>query len=395
MRIRGRRGPSTGSPVPRDRALAWALVALVAAAVAGLASDLLVPSPAAPGADVRDPSTRTCLFRRADLRIAPEAVLFDGAFAPLPREAKRDVKEWMEIYGGAFADTFRAYLGRARRWEGRLSPLLEREGVPGDFLYLAAIESGFNPRAHSRFHAVGIWQFRRLTALREGLAVRWDVDQRRDPVAATEAAARHLRRLRRGLGDWPLAAAAYNAGWGRVRRGLRRAGGDAGYWDLSRRRLLPRQTRQYVPKLLAAARMAHDPAGTGLGFVPIARSATRTRAVEVDPGGSLDAVARAAEVPPERIRSLNPHLVRGRAPARAPAEVRVPASAADAFRARYRQIPTDERRGGVVHVVRRRETLGGIARRYDVPLRALRAANDGVRPRRLRPGQRLRVPAGR
>lgn len=395
MTTAGPRAPTTGPRIPRRGIAASALAALAAAAAAGLASALLVPSPPPPGADARDPATRSCLFRRADLRLAPETALFDGAFAPLPPEAEADVREWIEIYGAAFADTFRAYLGRGRRWEGRLSPLLEREGVPGDFLYLAAIESGFNPRAHSRFHAVGIWQFRRLTALREGLEVRWDVDERRDPVAATEAAARHLRGLRRGLGDWALAAAAYNAGWGRVRRAQRRAGGDAGYWELSRRRLLPRQTRQYVPKLLAAARMAHDPAGTGLGFVPLARSVPRTVRVEVDPGGSLDAVARAAGVPGERVRSLNPHLVRGRAPARAPAEVRIPASGADGFRARYREIPPDERRGGVVHVVRRRETLGGIARRYDVPLRALRAANDGVRPRRLRPGQRLRVPAGR
>lgn len=395
MTTAGPRAPTTGPRIPRRGIAASALAALAAAAAAGLASALLVPSPPAPGADARDPATRSCLFRRAELRFAPETALFDGAFAPLPPEAETDVREWIEIYGAAFADTFRAYLGRARRWEGRLSPLLEREGVPEDFLYLAAIESGFNPRAHSRFHAVGIWQFRRATAAREGLEVRWDVDERRDPVAATEAAARHLRALRRGLGDWALAAAAYNAGWGRVRRARRRAGGDAGYWELSRRRLLPRQTRQYVPKLLAAAHMAHDPAGTGLGFVPLGRGAPRTVRVEVDPGGSLDAVARASGVPPGRIRSLNPHLVRGRAPARAPAEVRIPASAADRFRTRYREIPPDERRGGVVHVVRRRETLGGIARRYGVPLRALRAANDGVRPRRLRPGQRLRVPAGR
>lgn len=395
MRIRARRDPTAGPWTPTDPALVSALIALVAAATAGLASALLVPSSPDPGAAVRDPATGTCAFRRAELRLAPEAALFDGAFAPLPREARADVRGWIEIFGGAFADTFRAYLGRARQWEGRLTPVLDREGVPEDFLYLAAIESGFNPRAHSRFHAVGIWQFRRLTALHEGLAVRWDVDERRDPVAATEAASRHLGRLRRSLGDWSLAAAAYNAGAGRVLRGLRRAGSDTDYWELSRRQLLPRQTRQYVPKLLAAARMAHDPAGTGLGFVPLVRSVPRTRLVEADPGGSLDAVARAAGLPPERVRSLNPHLTRGRAPARAPAEVRLPAPAVDLFRERYREIPPDERRGGVVHVVRRQETLGEIARRYEVPLRALRAVNDGVRPRRLRPGQRLRVPAAR
>lgn len=389
------RDPSERPDGAGGRRPASGLVLLLAMATALLALVSLLPGPRPPLPASHDPATRTCRFQRSEVRFAPETTLFGGVFSPLPPEGREDVRTWMQIYGSAFADTFRAYLGRARRWESRLVPVLERHGVPGDFLYLAVIESGFNPRAHSPLHAVGVWQFRRYTARHEGLAVAWDVDERRDPVAATAAAARHLKRLRRRFDDWALAAAAYNAGPSRVLGGLRRAGGAAGYWKLSRRRLLPTQTRQYVPKLLAAARMAHDPAGTGLGFVPLARAHPETRLVEVEPGTPLDVVARAARLPPERVRALNPHLTLGRAPARKPARVRLPAPSVPGFRERYREIPPGERRGGVIHVVRGRETLGEIARTYDVPLRALRAANEGVRPRRLRVGQRLRVPTSR
>lgn len=395
MEMTGGRDPSGGAGGRGETSPAHGLVFLLAVATALLAAVVLLPGPRPPAAGSDDPETRTCRFQRPDVRWDADVTLFSGAFAPLPPEAERDLRTWMEIYGGAFADTFRAYLGRARRWESRLAPVLRAHDVPADFLYLAVIESGFNPRAHSPFHAVGVWQFRRYTARHEGLTITWDVDERRDPVAATGAAARHLSGLRRRFDDWALAAAAYNAGPGRVYRGRRRAGGDAGFWELSRRRLLPVQTRNYVPKLLAAARMAHDPAGTGLDFVPLARPPDETRMVEVAPGSPLAVVADAAGLAPDSVRNLNPHLRLGRAPARDPARVRLPASVVPRFRERWAQIPREERRGGVVHVVRRRETLGEIARSYDVPLPALRAANDGVRPRRLRVGQRLRVPVVR
>ena len=391
----GGRDPSDGTRDGDEASPAHGLVFLLAVATALLAAVVLLPGPRPPAPDSDDPETRTCRFQRPDVPWDPDVTLFSGAFAPLPSEAERDVRAWVEIYGGAFADTFRAYLGRARRWEGRLAPVLRSHDVPADFLYLAVIESGFNPRAHSPFHAVGVWQFRRYTARHEGLAITWDVDERRDPVAATGAAARHLRRLHRRFGDWALAAAAYNAGPGRVYRGRRRAGRDAGFWELSRRRLLPVQTRNYVPKLLAAARMAHDPAGTGLDFVPLARPARETRMVEVTPGSPLALVAESAGLAPDSVRSLNPHLHLGRAPAREPARVRLPVSAVARFRERWAQIPPEERQGGVVHVVGRRETLGEIARSYDVPLRALREANDDVRARRLQVGQHLRVPVVR
>ena len=118
------------------------------------------------------------------------------------------------------------------------------------------------------------------------------------------------------------------------------------------------------------------------------------RVVRVEPTSRLDAVARAAGTTLEEVESLNPHLIRGLTPPRGPSRVRVPPHGAHGFRKAWSAIPEEERRAGAIHVVQRRETLSGIARNYGVSVRALRAANDRLDPRRLRPGQRLRVPAG-
>lgn len=320
-------------------------------------------------------------------------VLFGGAFRDTPGSADREIDRWTRTFAGSFGPTFRTFLGRAGRYELMVLEVLRRYEVPEDFLYLAVIESGMDPHAYSRAAAVGMWQFMSFTARSEGLEVGWSVDERRDPVAATDAAARHLTDLYGTFGDWALAAAAYNAGEYRVKRARRRAGGDADFWELASRRLLPRETRAYVPKLIAAARVGHDPLGTGLGFVPRERG-PEWRDVEVEPASRLEAIARAARVSPDHLRSLNPHLRQGiTSPRGTTSTVRIPVVAVDGFAARWAQVPRSERQGSVVHVVQRRETLSGIADVYGVTLDALREVNE-VAPRRLLPGQRLTVPLG-
>lgn len=320
-------------------------------------------------------------------------VLFGGAFRDAPRAANPEIDRWTRTFAGSFGTTFRDFLGRSGRYEPMVLDVLRRYDVPDDFLYLAVIESGMDPHAYSRAAAVGMWQFMSFTARSEGLEVGWSVDERRDPVAATDAAARHLTDLYGTFGDWALAAAAYNAGEYRVKRARRRSGGDADFWELAARGLLPRETRAYVPKLIAAARVGHDPHGTGLGFVPQERP-LEWRDVQVEPGSRLDAVARAARVSADHVRRLNPHLRQGiTSPRGATSTVRLPADAADGFAARWAQIPDSQRRGHVVHVVQRRETLSGIAEAYGVSLNAIREVNQ-VNPRQLLPGQRLTVPLG-
>jgi len=408
------RTPGTGnlsserSPIPSERSRRppevarsarpyLALVALVSAAAAltlGLGRWLSAPGYA--DSAIADPVDRVCRDAPSATRAAAipaAAVLFDGAFARRPPEAEAEVRRWLHTFTGSFQDRFRVFLGRAAAHDSLVQAALARYEIPEDFLYLAVIESGMNPRATSRAGAVGIWQFMEGTAREEGLEVGWAVDERRDPVASTEAAARHLRRLHDRFGDWGLAVAAYNSGAYRVRRALRRAGPGADFWELSRRRLLPRETRDYVPKLLAAARIGRDPVGTAFGFVPRFER-PRYRAVEVDPASRLDVIAAAAGIPLERLRSLNPHFTGQITDPLRPSSVRLPPESVRRFRVRYARIPAERRRGGVVHVVRRHETLGRIAREYGVSVRRLRAANGEIQPRRLQIGTRLTVPTG-
>lgn len=340
------------------------------------------------------PSTAAaCQVLWEDRPLPWRPVLFDGAFRDAPWSVDGEIDRWTRMFIGSFRPTFRAFLGRAARYEAQIREVLREHGIPEDFLYLAVIESGMDPHAYSRARAVGMWQFMSFTARSRGLEVGWTVDERRDPVAATDAAARHLEDLYATFGDWALAAAAYNAGEYRVKRALRRAGGSAGYWELSRRGLLPPETRDYVPKLIAAARVGHDPRGTGLGFVPREQPLEWTD-VEVEPASRLDAIARAAALTRDRLLFLNPHLRQGiTSPWGTTSSVRLPVDAVARFEVRWALMPASDRRGSVVHVVQRRETLSGIAEVYGISLDALRHLNE-VEPRRLMPGQRLTVPLG-
>ncbi|HEX8211291.1 MAG TPA: lytic transglycosylase domain-containing protein [Longimicrobium sp.] len=226
---------------------------------------------------------------------------------------------------GRREETRRA-LERMRHLEPIIRAALARERIPRDLLYLALVESSFRPAATSRVGAAGVWQFMPGTARGYGLEVGTWVDERRDPVRASYAAARHLRDLHEQLGGWHLAAAAYNCGSGCVRRALRMHGGEPGggelrYWRI--RPYLPRETRDYVPKLLAAARIARDPEAFGFGGVD--GDAPLAYREVVAPGGtSLERVARWAGAPESAVAALNPHLVRGQTPPGRPWAVRVP-----------------------------------------------------------------------
>ena len=139
---------------------------------------------------------------------------------------------------------------RRKRYERVLRAIFKEHGVPSEMLALALVESNYKPGARSHAGATGMWQFMKVTGKAYGLKIDSRIDQRRDPVLSTIAAANHLRDLYLEFNDWPLAMAAYNAGGGRVRRAIRR-GGTRNFWTLSRRGLLPRETRNYVPKIMA------------------------------------------------------------------------------------------------------------------------------------------------
>ncbi len=243
----------------------------------------------------------------------------------LPLELNSRVERWMERYLTDQRPAFERYLAREGLYSGMIKEALQRRGMPPELLYLAAVESGFSPRAISRVSASGLWQFMGPTARAFGLRIDGWVDERRDPVRATEAALDYLQSLYDQFGSWYLAAAAYNAGPGRVARAVRNHGGEDTaegelYWEIVEH--LPRETRAYVPKMLAAVLLAQ--AAGDYGFRVERMAPVRYERVWVPGSTSLRAVARAADVPVQDIRDLNPHLVRGVTPPVSLFPVRVP-----------------------------------------------------------------------
>lgn len=250
----------------------------------------------------------------------------DLPVARLPVEVNDRVNYWMERFSTDQRRTFEIYMSRKGLYEDLILERLRARGMPEELVYLAMIESGFEPRAASQVAAVGLWQFMGPTARQYGLRVDDWVDERRDPIRATDAALTYLQWLHERYDSWYLAAAAYNAGHGRVDRALRRGAprGDGGdvdlYWEIIDH--LPRETRDHVPKMLAAAVLARDPGARGFEIRP--DLAYTFDEVWVPGGTSLRSVARGLDVETELIRDLNPHLVRGATPPGGSYALRVP-----------------------------------------------------------------------
>jgi membrane-bound lytic murein transglycosylase D len=311
------------------------------------------------------------------------------------------VRWYLDFFQSKGRERMGIWLNRMPRYEPMIRERLQREGLPGDLVYLALIESGFSNTATSRARAVGMWQFMKGTAKLYGMRVDSWVDERRDPYRATDAAARHLRDLNQRFGSLYLAAAAYNAGSGRVSRGLRRlpdddesdsTSADAMFFRLYDTKLLRRETKDYVPKLIAAALIAKEPAR--YGFTVTAAEPPTYDSIIVPTMTGLDVIARLADTTVAAIRELNPQYLRLATPPAVASVVRVPAGRGSTTVAAYAELPPNRRVTFVEHFVARGETMGGIARRYRVSQRLLADANPKVRPNRLRIGQRLIVPTG-
>jgi membrane-bound lytic murein transglycosylase D len=309
------------------------------------------------------------------------------------------VQYYLDFFQGPARERFSIWLQRLPRYEPMIRAKLREYNVPEDMVYLALIESGYSNTAVSRARATGMWQFMRGTAKLYGLKIDTWVDERRDPMRATDAAARHLADLRDRFGSMYLAAAAYNAGAGKVGRGLRRLPGDdedednvdATFFRLYDTRYLRRETKDYVPKLIAAALIAKQPEKYGFeratGIEPM-----RYDSIIVPDATGLDVLARLADTSVAALRDLNPQFLRLVTPPRLASVVRLPAGTGERATVRFADLPEKERVHFVEHVVTRGQTGGGIARMYRVSLTLLSQANPGVRMNRLRIGTRLVIP---
>jgi len=309
----------------------------------------------------------------------------------------RRVLEYLEFFQLDARDRFEIWLSRLGRYEGMIRERLRARGLPEDLVYLTLIESGLSNTAVSRARAVGMWQFMTATGRGYGLQIDPWVDERRDPFKATEAAANHLQDLVQRLGSVYLAAAAYNAGAGRIEREIRRLPGepdtvdDQTFFQIADRRNLRRETRDYVPKLIAAALIAKQPAR--YGFTDIERLPPLVfDEVSVPDATGLDVLARLSDTSVAAMLELNPQYVRGITPPGRGVVVRVPRGRGARVAERYADLPINERVTFVDHFVTSGQTLSGIAQRYKVTVTMLQAANPHLRSHALRVGQRIIVP---
>jgi membrane-bound lytic murein transglycosylase D len=281
-------------------------------------------------------------------------------------------------------------LRRSGRYREMIARVLHEEGVPQDLIYLAQAESAFQPLALSRAGARGIWQFVAYRGMEYGLRHTWWIDERQDPEKATRAAAQHLRDLYGQFGDWYLAMAAYNCGPGNVQKGIERTG-YADFWELYKRNVLPRETRNYVPIILALTLIAKDAAHYGIQVDPEQPVPTDV----VKPGRAIDLrlVAETIDVDVDTLRNLNPALLRLATPDDPSFEMHLPLGTAERFSAEIADIPADKWVSWRRHRIEAGETLTSIAKKYRVTPAAISDANNLDRHAALDVGEKLIIPA--
>jgi membrane-bound lytic murein transglycosylase D len=280
-------------------------------------------------------------------------------------------------------------LERSGRYREMIERILKEEGVPQDLIYLAQAESGFHPYAVSRVGARGIWQF--MGSRARGYDLHRDVfmDERQDPEKSTRAAARHLKDLYTQFGDWYLAMAAYNSGPGTIQSAVKRTG-YADFWELYRRNVLPRETRNYVPIIIAETIMAKNPAQYGLDSItPDAPLQYET--VKINYPVDLRLVSECVDVPLSDLEDLNPSLLRLVTP-KGHFDLHLPVGTAEKYQSAIASIPPDMRVWWRYHQVAQGETLMSVARTYHTTAHAIAEANQLELSDSIESGAKLVIP---
>jgi membrane-bound lytic murein transglycosylase D len=292
----------------------------------------------------------------------------------LPLMLTDPVAGYINYFSSRGRGTFERALTRSGQYQDMIHRVLKEEGVPQDLIYLAQAESGFHPLALSRAGARGMWQFMGSRAKGYGLERNWWVDDRQDPEKSTRAAARHLKDLYNQFGDWYLAMAAYNSGPGTVQQAVKRTG-YADFWELYRRNVLPRETRNYVPIIVAVTIMAKNPSQYGLQDIVIDKPVPYDT-VKIDYPVDLRLVAECVDASASDLQDLNPSLLRLTTPKDQEFELHLPPGTADRYQAAISAIPENMRVWWRYHKVTAGETLASIARSYHTTPQAISQANN-------------------
>ena len=372
----------------RDSALDAAMLDRIAAAEPPATTELPAPPPEGESATLRS--------------------MFDIDVANFEDHGR--VRFWINFFSGPAKERMAIWLTRMPRYEPTFRALLVSRGLPGDLAYLPLIESGYSSTAVSRSRAVGMWQFMRPTGKFYGLTIDSWVDERRDVSKATDAAVRYLADLTKRFGSSYLAAAAYNGGPGRIGRGLRRMGtveeaeedeaavedslaaddGDMAFFQLANTRYIHQETKDYVPKLIAAAMIAKQPERYGFP-VPMGAPVALDSLVLTEATG-FDVIARASGIGVAELREINPSYLRDLTPPKRTSVVRLPAGLGASTQAELEALPASERLGSFPHRARAGETLTSLGKKYGVATAAMRSANPEYLKKAPGKGAVVRIP---
>ncbi len=327
-----------------------------------------------------------------DRQAVPDAHAYP--YGNVPLVLNRHVERNLNYFQSGIPDRFQGYLDRYEKYKALVERIFVEFGLPPELGHLSLVESGFNPRAYSRARASGPWQFMKATGRMYGLKVNWYVDERRDPVKSTIAAAHHLRDLYDRFGSWPLALGAYNAGGGKVSRAIRRSG-SRDFWKIRRTWYIRRETKEYVPRFIAATLIASHPEDYGFSVNPT--EAYAYDEVLIHKRVHLKAVAKTTGITFEELRELNPELRRSIVPSVSNGyALKVPSGMGPQVEGQHDLIqpwtqppppPTQWYR------VRYGDSLSVVARRHRMTVGKLKRLNN-LSGNLIRVGDRLRVRAG-
>jgi membrane-bound lytic murein transglycosylase D len=332
---------------------------------------------------------------RADITEAFEIEMGDTKFivvddrdGHIPLVRNKQVDQYINYFQTKGRRQFEIWLKRYVQYKDLILPILKEHELPEEFIYLAMIESGLNPKAYSKANASGMWQFVYATGKQYGLKRNWYLDERRDPVKATHAACRYLKDLNNLFDNWYLALAAYNCGEGRVLRASK-LHQTYDFWQL---KSLPKETRNYIPYFLSAAIIAKTPDAYGFK-IPKAQP-IRFEEVVLENSADLAVLARVAGIKPKTIRNYNPELRQSATPAEGSYTLKLPMGKKEGFLAVWNAIPENERFAPqfVTHRVRYGESLWTISKKYGVSIHDLASVNKIRNRNKVRVGQKLKVP---
>jgi membrane-bound lytic murein transglycosylase D len=326
-----------------------------------------------------------------NLEVLPRDRLKKEPNFDIPIVINAKVEQFIQYFQTTLRNRFSNWLARSEKYIPFMRNLLKENGLPEDLVYMALIESGFNPYAYSRMKASGPWQFIYLTGKKYGLKANWWVDERRDPEKSTVAAAKYLKDLYDMFECWYLAAASYNAGEKKIASAMKRYRTED-FWELAKYRYLKQETKDYVPQMIAAALIAKDPEKYGFTDIEY-QEPLRYEKVKVPAVTDLRLIAKACEITLEELKDLNPELSRWCTPPDDPEyEIKIPLGQKELFLKNFESVQPTEKTEFKIHIVKKGETFQRIARLYRIDEEPILELNRLEKRSRISVGMHLLIP---